>query len=92
MLVTPPPRRPLLPLHLYVLVVGRDGHKLRQPLAEPHGDVSVHVDGERLVAFLQAADGEVLQGADVLAEVHPPHLPHPQTAHGDETWTHTRQT
>ena len=45
--------------------------ELRQSLAEPHGDVSVHVDGEGLVAFLQAADGEILQRAHLLPKVHP---------------------
>lgn len=72
--------------HLHVLVVGRHRNKLGQPLAEPHGDVAVHVDGEWFVALLQAADGEVLQSADVFTEVHAPQLTHAQTGHGDETW------
>lgn len=46
--------------HLYVLVVGGDRYKLRQPLAEPHCDFPVHVDSEWLIAFLQATDGEEL--------------------------------
>lgn len=72
--------------HLYVLVVVGNRHKLRQPLAEPHGHVPVHVHGERFKAFLQATDGEVLEGADVLTEVHPGHLTNTQTANWDETW------
>lgn len=72
--------------HLHVLVVGGDGNKLRQPLAEPHGDVPVHVDSKRFVAFLQAADGEVLQSADVFTEVHSARLTHTQTGHWDKTW------
>lgn len=72
--------------HLYVLVVRGDRYKLRQPLAEPHGYISVHVDSKRFVAFLQAADGEVLESADIFTKVHPPHLTHTQTAHWDKTW------
>ena len=72
--------------HLYVLVVGGDRYKLRQPLAEPHGYISVHVDSKWLVAFLQATDGEVLQSADIFTIVHPPHLAYTQTAHWDKTW------
>lgn len=67
--------------YLYVLVFGGDRYKLRQPLAEPHGDISVHVDSKRLVAFLQATDGEVLERADIFTKVHLPHLTHAQTAY-----------
>ena len=42
-----------------------DGHFVRVPERERLG----HVDGERLVALLQAAVGEVLERLDVLAEV-----------------------
>lgn len=70
---------------LNVLVAWQYRDELRQPLAEPHGDVSVHVDGEWLVALLQAADGEELQSAHVLPKVHPAHLTHAQTAHRDKT-------
>lgn len=81
----------VLSVYLYVLVVGGDRYKLRQPLAEPHGHVAVHVDGERFVSFLQATDGEVLQGADVFTKVHPAHLNHAQTAHWDKTWRRTEE-
>ncbi len=77
--------------HLYVLVVGGNRDKLRQPLAEPHGDIPVHVDSERFVAFLQAADSEVLQSANVFTKVHSPHLTHTQTAHWDKTWRRTEE-
>lgn len=76
-------------VHLYVLVVGGNRHKLRQPLAEPHGHVTVHVHSKRFKAFLQATDGEVLQGADVLTKVHSGNLTNTQTAHWDETWRWT---
>lgn len=60
--------------------------KCGKALAEPHGDVSVHVDGEGLKAFLETTHGVVLKSAGVLAQVHAPDLGHAQTAHGDETW------
>ena len=72
--------------HLDVFVVVRYGYELRQPLAEPHGQIPVHVDGKRFVALLQAADGEVLERAHILAKVHAAHLTHTQTAHWDEPW------
>lgn len=71
--------------HRYVLVVGRHSYKLRQPLAEPHGYIPVHVDSKWFVAFLQTTDGEVLQGADVLAKIHSPLLTHSQTAYRNKT-------
>lgn len=76
-------------VHLYVLVVGGNRHKLRQPLAEPHGHVTVHVHSKRFKAFLQATDGEVLEGADVLTKVHSGNLTNTQTAHWDKTWRWT---
>lgn len=74
-------------MYLYVLVIVRDRHKLRQPLAEPHGHIPVHIDSERFITLLEATDGEVFQDADVSAKVHPAHLTHPQTAHWDKTST-----
>lgn len=38
--------------HLDVLVVEGYWYKLREPLAKPHGDIPVHVNSKRLVAFL----------------------------------------
>lgn len=70
--------------YLDVVVIGGDGHELRQTFTEPHGRVSLHVDGERLESFLQAADGEVAQAADVLAQVDPADLRQAQGAHRDE--------
>lgn len=57
-----------------------------EALAEPHGDLSVHVDSEGLKAFLETTHGVVLKGAGVLAQVHTSDLRHTQTAHRDETW------
>lgn len=61
-------------------------HKSGEALAEPHGDLSLHVDSEGLKTFLETAHGVELKGAGVLAEVHTSDLGHTQAAHGDETW------
>lgn len=79
----------MLKLYLYVRVVRRNRNELRQAFAEPHGDVSLHVDGEGLEAFLQTADSKVAQTADVLAQVNPTHLRKAQTTHWDKTWRNT---
>ena len=72
--------------YLDVGVFGGHGDELRQALAEPHGDVTLHVDGEGLEALLQAADGEVAKAADVLTQVDAAHLGQTQAAHRDEAW------
>lgn len=61
-------------LHLDMRMVGGDRDELRETLAEPHGYVSLHVDGEGFESFLQATDGEELQAANILAQVNPTHL------------------
>lgn len=68
-----------------MFVAWRYRDELRKPLAEPHGDVSVHVDSKRLVALLQATDGEELQRAHVFSKVHPAYLTYAQTAYWDKT-------
>lgn len=73
-------------LYLNVRVFCRNRDELGQALAEPHGDVSLHVDGERLKALLQATDGEVAQAADILAQVEPANLRQAQTTHRDKAW------
>lgn len=60
--------------HRDMVVVLRHVDKCRQALAEPHGDLSVHVDGEGFEALLKAAHGVVLEGAGVFAQVHATHL------------------
>lgn len=67
-------------------MVSGHGHVLRKTFTEPHGDVSLHVDGERFKSLLQAADGKVLKAADVLTQVDPSHLGQTQTAHRDEAY------
>lgn len=62
------------------------GHwlKLWEAFAEPGGDRPLHVDGKRLEAFLEAADGEEAQGAHILAQVQVTHLAGSQAADGQE--------
>lgn len=67
-------------------VVLRHDDEGGQTLAEPHGDLPVHVDSEGLEALLQATHCVVLEGAGVLAQVHASDLRHSQAAHRDETW------
>lgn len=62
-------------------------HKLGQALAEPHGNISLHVDGERLKTFLQTTNCEVTQAAHILPKVDTAHLGQSQTAYRDETWS-----
>ena len=57
-----------------------------QALAEPHGDLSVHVYTKRLKALLETTHGIVLKGAGVLAQIHMANLRHAETANWDETW------
>ena len=71
-------------VHLDVCVFFGHVDKSGQPLAEPHGDVAVHVDGEGFKSLLEATHGVVLKGAGVLAQVHAAYLGHAQTAHRDE--------
>ena len=72
--------------YLDVAVVGGDRFKLGQALAEPHGDVTLHVDGEGFESLLQTTDGKVAQAANVLAEVDAADLRQAQCAHRDEAW------
>lgn len=73
-------------LHLDMHVVLGYVDKGGKALAEPHGDLSVHVDTEGLKPFLETTHGVVLESAGVLAQVYMSNLSHTQTAHGDETW------
>lgn len=68
-----------------MVVVGGDRVKLGQAFAEPHGNVSLHVDGKGLKAFLKAADGKEAQAADILAKINPSNLGQAQCTHWDET-------
>lgn len=68
-------------MHVVLRYVDKGG----EALAEPHGDLSVHVDGKRLKTFLQTTHGVVLEGAGILAQIHTSDLRHAQTAHRDET-------
>lgn len=73
-------------VYLNVRMVRRHIEKGGQALAEPHGDLSVHVNSKGLKAFLETAHGVVLESTGVLAQVHAADLRHTETAHRDETW------
>lgn len=53
-----------------------------QALAEPHGNVSVHVDSKRLKALLEAAHGIKLEGTGIRPEIHAADLRQSQRADG----------
>lgn len=69
-----------------MIVVSRHWDELRQTLAEPHGDVSLHVDGKRFKSFLQSTNGEIAQAANVLSQIDAAHLRQAQCTHRDEPW------
>lgn len=71
-------------LYLNMCMVYRHRYKLGQALAEPHGDISLHVDGKRFEPFLQTTDCEVTQTAHILAKVNTAHLRQSKTAHRDK--------
>lgn len=71
--------------YLHVRMISRWRDELWEALAEPHGNVSFHVDGKGFKSFLQPTDGEVLKAADVLTQVNPANLGQAQTAHRYET-------
>lgn len=67
-------------------MISRCIDELGKALAEPHGNVSFHVDSKGLKSLLQATDGKVTKTADVLTQVDPADLGQAQTAHRYEAW------
>lgn len=57
-----------------VVVVLRHIDKGRQTLAEPHGELTVHVDSKGFKSFLKATHCVVLEGASIFPQVHTTHL------------------
>ena len=57
-----------------VIIVLKDG----ELLGVPEGDRAGHVDAEGLVALLEAAHGEELEGVNVVTKVQPAFLPNLQ--------------
>lgn len=53
--------------------------KSREPLAKPHGDLSVHVDSKRFKSLLQATHGVIFEGTGILAQIHTSNLGKAQT-------------
>ncbi len=68
-----------------MIVIGRYRHKLGQTFTEPHGNVSLHIDGKRFKSFLQATNGKVAQAADILTKINPSNLRQAQGTHWDKT-------
>lgn len=62
-------------------VISRRIDELGKTLAEPHCNVSFHVDSKGFKSLLQAADGKETKATDVLTQVDPADLGQAQTAH-----------
>lgn len=62
-------------------MISRCSDELGKALAEPHGNVSFHVNSKGFKSLLQATDGKVTKTADVLTQVDPADLGQAQTAH-----------
>ena len=76
---------PLTPFtHSYVVVVLRHVDKSGQTLAEPHGDLPVHVDSEGFETFLKPAHGVILEGAGIFAQIHASYLCQAKAADGNK--------
>lgn len=68
-------------MHVFLGYVEESG----QALAEPHCNLSVHVDSKGLKTLLKATHGVVLKGARVFAQVHLADLGHAEAADWDKT-------
>lgn len=60
------PWRKLRPYRNMTMIFG-NVEKSREPLAKPHGDLSVHVDSKRFKSLLQATHGVIFEGTGILA-------------------------
>lgn len=67
--------------YLNVMMISRHIDKLGKAFAEPHGNVSFHVDSKGFKSLLQATDGKITKTADILTQVDPADLGQAQTAH-----------
>lgn len=68
-----------------MIVVTGHWEKLGQTLAEPHGNVSLHVNGKRFKSLLQSTNGKIAQAANILAQVNTANLRKSQCTDRDET-------
>lgn len=59
-------------------------NKCRQAFAEPHGDLSIHVDSKGFKALLKATHSIVLKSTSVFPQVHATNLGKTQAAHWNE--------
>lgn len=67
--------------YLHMRMISRCSDELGEALAEPHSNVSFHVDSKRFKTLLQPTDGKVTKTADILTQVDPADLGQAQTAH-----------
>lgn len=68
-----------------MIVISGYRHKLGQTFTEPHGNVSLHIDGKRFKSFLQATDGKIAQAADIPTKINSSDLRQAQGTHWDKT-------
>lgn len=82
--------KPILPFpvapftHRYVVVVLGHVDKSGQTLAEPHGDLPVHVDSKGFETFLKPAHGVILEGAGIFPQIHASYLCQAKAADGNK--------
>lgn len=69
-----------------VVVVFWHVDKSRQTLAEPHRDLSVHVDSKGFKSLLKATCCVVLEGASIFPQVHATHLSQTETTNWNKSW------
>lgn len=67
--------------YLYVRMISRCIDVLGKAFAEPHSNVSFHVDSKGFESLLQPTDRKKTKTADVLTQVEPADLGQAQTAH-----------
>lgn len=60
--------------YLYVGMILRHVHKCWEALAEPHGNVSVHIHRKRLKALLKATHSIKLEGTGICPKIHTANL------------------
>lgn len=77
--------------HRYVVVVLGHVDKSGQTLAEPHGDLPVHVDGEGFETFLKPAHGVILECAGIFAQIHASYLCQAEAADGNKPCSPVRE-
>lgn len=62
-------------------MISRHRNEVGEAFAEPHSNVSFHVDGKGFKSLLKATDGKVTKTTYILTQVDPANLGQAQTAH-----------